>query len=247
MNVNVVRKWKRIMAVGCSHGAYADPVALKAVLKFREKSNFDPHTVVHLGDFTDLSCFMSSAKGSSSESEEIQPDVDGGLTFLEALRPTLVLCGNHEDRLWRLQHSSQAIVAHAARDVIEQINSTCKELGAELLPYTGIEQGRTIGGHFYTHGTVYGENCTRDMAEMYGNVVHAHTHRCAVAKGRRSDKPTGYCVGTLTRRGAFEYSKTRRSTMAWSQGLIFGEYCDNQSQLYLHEQPSGLAEWRLPK
>jgi hypothetical protein len=116
-----------------------------------------------------------------------------------------------------------------------------------LLPYTGIEQGRTIGGYFYTHGTVYGENCCRDMAEMYGNVVSAHTHRCAVAKGRRSDNPTGYCVGTLTRKGAMEYAKCRRATMAWSQGFVFGEYCSDQSQLYLHEQPSGLAEWRLPK
>ena len=243
--MNITRKWRRIMAVGCSHGSYADPVALKSVLKFR--ASFDPHTVVHLGDFTDLSCFMAGAKGTTSESEQIQPDVDGGLDFLSRLRPTLVLCGNHEDRLWRLQHSSQAIVAHAARDVIEQINETCRDIGAELLPYSGINQGRTIGSYLYTHGTVYGENCSRDMAEMYGNVVHAHTHRCAVAKGRRSDNPTGYCVGTLTRKGAMEYAKCRRATFAWSQGLVFGEYCGDQSQLYLHEQPSGLAEWRLPK
>jgi len=243
--MNITRKWKKVFAVGCSHGMHADRKALAAVLKFRE--TFKPDTCIHLGDFCDTTAFRSGAKGCADESEPIQPDVDGGLEFLEKLRPTLVFAGNHEDRLWRLQHSPSAIVSHCAHGVIQEIEKTCRKLKAELLPWTGIEQGKIIGGYRYMHGVFFNEQATRDHAEAYGNVVHAHAHRASVAKGRRNDNPTGFCVGTLTKSGSMEYAKARRATMAWSQGFVWGEYTDTQSVLWLHEQPNHMAEWRLPK
>jgi len=245
--MNVGKKWKKLLAVGCSHGLYADPKAIAAVLKFREA--YKPDACVHLGDFTDLSCFMASAS-LQAQAEAPQPDVDGGLDFLDKLKPTLVFCGNHEDRLWRLQHSPNAIIAHAAYDIVKQIASTCHKLRAELVPYDGVFQQRQIGNVTLTHGTIYNENSPRDMAEMYGNVIFAHTHKVGAMKGRRVDCPTGYCVGTLTKKGALEYAKTRRSTLAWSQGFVWGFYCEGktggQSVLWLHEQPANQAEWVLP-
>ena len=240
----VVRKWKRLLAVGCSHGIHADPKAISAVLKFRE--SYKPDTCVHLGDFCDTAAFRSGAKGTGDESEPVQPDIDGGLDFLEKLRPTLVFAGNHEDRLYRLATSSNAIIAHCSQAVLDEISRTCKKLRAELVPWTGIEQGRMLGGYRFMHGVFYSENAIRDHAEAYGNVVHAHTHRAGVSKGRRSDNPTGYCVGTLTRRASMDYAKGRRSTMAWSAGFLWGEYTDDAAVFWLHEQPSNVAEWRLP-
>ena len=242
--MNITRKWKRILAVGCSHGLHADPKALAAVLKFRD--SYKPAHVVHLGDFIDTTAFRSGAKGSSDESEPVQPDVDGGLDFLEKLRPTLTLAGNHEARLWRLAKSPNAIIAHCATTVIGEIHDTCKSLKSEFVEYDGVYQGRIIGGYRFMHGVMFGENAIRDHAECFGNVVHAHTHRAGVAKGRREDNPTGYCVGTLTRRGAMEYASCRRSTLSWSGGFVWGEVTDNAAVLWLHEQPSNLAEWRLP-
>ena len=43
MNIN--KGWKRFMAVGCSHGMYADPKAIDGVLKFKER--WKPHMTVH--------------------------------------------------------------------------------------------------------------------------------------------------------------------------------------------------------
>lgn len=238
------RHWKRILALGCSHGVHADPVALDAVLRFRE--SYKPHVVIHLGDFIDSAAFRAGAKGTGDESEPIEPDVDEGLNFLAKLRPTHVLCGNHEDRLWRLAHSHNAIVSYCAGKIVGAITDKCRRLKAQMIEYTGIHQRLEIGGYLYTHGTVFGEQATRDMAEMYGNVVHAHTHRAGVAKGRRSDNPTGFGVGTLSSIPAMEYAKARRATMAWSAGFVFGEYAADQSQLYLCEKNPALTEWRLP-
>ena len=245
--MNITKKWKKIFAVGCSHGLHADPKALAAVLKFRE--SYKPDACVHLGDFCDTTAFRSGvSSGQDADSAApIQPDVDGGLDFLEKLRPTLVLAGNHEARLWRLAKSPNAIVSHCSTKVIGEIMDTCKELKAEFIEYTGIHQGKIIGGFRFMHGVFFSENGVRDHAEAFGNVVHAHMHRAGVAKGRRSDNPTGYCVGTLTGRGAMEYSANRRSTLSWSSGFVWGEYSGDQSVLWLHEQPNHLAEWRLPQ
>lgn len=242
--MNITRKWKKVLALGCSHGLHADPVAIAAVLKFREQ--FNPDTCIHLGDFVDTTAFRSGAKGTSDESEPVQPDVDGGLDFLEKLRPTLVFAGNHEDRINRLISSPNAIVSHCAQCVLKEIEATCKKLKADYVPYTGVNQGRIIGDYRYCHGVLYGENATRDHAETFGNIVHAHTHRTGMAKGRRSDRPTGFSVGTLTRSGAMEYAKLRRSTLSWAQGFVFGYYTDTGSQLYLHEHPHDAHDWKLP-
>jgi len=241
--MNITRKWKKILAVGCSHGLHASPKALEAVLSFRR--SYRPDACLHLGDFCDTSAFRSGLSN-LEEPQPIQPDVGGGLDFLEKLRPTVVLAGNHEARLWRLAKSPNAIVSHCATSVIAEMLDTCKKLKAEFIEYTGIHQGKMIGGFRYMHGVFYSENAVRDHAEAFGPVVHAHTHRAGVAKGRRSDNPTGYCVGTLTGRGAMEYSSGRRSTLSWSSGFVWGEYSGDQSVLWLHEQPHNLDEWRLP-
>jgi Calcineurin-like phosphoesterase len=242
--MNITRQWRKVLAVGCSHGLHADPVALRAVLDFRER--LQPDEVLHLGDFCDTAAFLGASRGTPAGGESVQPDLDSGLEFLTALRPTCVLCGNHEDRLWQLMHSRNSIVQYCASQCIATIKDKCEGLGAKLIPYDGLRQGVKLGGYTYLHGCMYGENAVRDHAESLGNCVHAHTHRPGVAKGRRSDNPTGYCVGTLASIPAMEYAKNNRSTLSWSGGMVWGEFCEDQSQLWLHEQPAGATEWRLP-
>jgi hypothetical protein len=243
--MNVTRSWKRLMAVGCSHGPFIDQAAKDAVVGFR-KNWIRPgkgDRVIHLGDFTDLSAFMSKAKG---EGDPIKPDVDQGLSFLEQLKVTDVLAGNHEARIYRELSSKNEIVQLAADILVEKIEGRVRKLRASWLPYRGVWNHLHIGNFKFTHGTMYGENATRDHAEAHGNVVHAHTHRAGVAKGRRDDNPTGFSVGTLTRQGAMEYADTKKSTLSWSQGFVWGEYCDDLCVLWLHEQPTTSTEWRLP-
>ena len=60
---NIAHRWKKVLAVSCSHAKYCDKEALDAVLRF--KNDFKPHTTIHLGDFVDLTALMSGAKGAS--------------------------------------------------------------------------------------------------------------------------------------------------------------------------------------
>lgn len=232
------------MAVGCSHGDLINESAASAVLSF--KAEWKPDTMVHLGDFLDTAAFRSGAKGTSDEARPISPDIERGLDFLERLQPNLILLGNHENRLFSLAKHYNAVIQIAASHVISEIQKVADRLGAEMVPWEILGGYREIGGYKYFHGWMIGENAIRDHAEAFGNCVHAHTHRAGMAKGRRSDNPTGYCVGTLADIPALDYAKSRRSTMAWSAGFVWGEYCGDRSVLWLHEQPRTLSEWVLP-
>jgi hypothetical protein len=158
--------------------------------------------------------FMSSARG---KGDAVEPDIGGGLKFLDQLRPNVVLAGNHEVRLWREAASDDEVYSGYALRLINDITEHCRKRKALFIEYTGIWQAFQLANYKFTHGTVYGENAPRDMAEMYGNVIFAHTHKVGRMTGRRDDTPTGISVGTLTRRGAMDYANTRR---AWSSATI---------------------------
>jgi hypothetical protein len=241
------------MAVGCSHGHLIDPAAREAVLTFARR--WKPDTALHLGDFTDLAAFMSNGNADSKESSS--QDFKAGHEFLtEYFEATgaherHLLLGNHEDQLWKLAASSREVVAWAAKCGISAINDTCKESGAKLLEYDNTKT-LTLGNFKFFHGFMFSEQAVRDHAEAFGNCVFAHTHRIGVSKGRRSDNPTGVCVGTLTTIPAMRYAKTNRSRLAWAQGFAFFEYCDKETHVWLVEGPKSddcgqrSGTWRLP-
>ena len=242
--MNITKPWKKFLAVGCSHGNLISKDASEAVLKMRER--LKPHAVIHLGDFIDTAAFRAGAKGTSDESEPIGPDIDSGLRFLDALRPTMIFNGNHEARLWRLQAHHNAIVADCAGRIIESLRAKARKLKAQYVEGWSIRDFRTIGNYKLMHGYMFSENACRDHAEAHGNIIFAHTHRAGMAKGRRDDSPSGYCVGTLSDIPNMDYSSARRSTLSWAGGFVWGEYCDQRAVVWIHEQPQNQTEWRLP-
>lgn len=242
---NVTRQYKRFIAIGCSHGHLADRAALKAVLKFTE--SYKPTVRIHLGDFTDQAAFRSGAKGTNDETVSIKDDLAAGLNFLREFRPTHLVNGNHEDRLWKLADHYNEIIARAAGSVVTEICNLAREMGTQHIDHYSIPRrsGFEMGGFLWTHGWMYSEQAIRDHAEMLGNVIFAHLHRPGMATGRRSDNPVAYCVGWLGNRERMDYAKARRATTAWKNAFAWGEIGPDNSQVYLCERPDSGA-WRLP-
>ena len=76
-------RWKKFLAVSCSHGHLADARATKAVLEF--KKNWKPDTTLHLGDAIDLAAFRAGAMRSPDSSDRaasIAEDFRAGTNFL---------------------------------------------------------------------------------------------------------------------------------------------------------------------
>jgi len=230
------------MGVACSHGALICPHAENAVITARQR--WKPDTVVHCGDFIDTTAFMAHTSD-KDKSEPIAPDIVRGFQFLKDLGVTHCTMGNHDERPYRYMNAKNEILAYAADRAVEHIEGGMKKLGIQWINTWSNRDWFMIGGYKWMHGYIYNANAARDHAEAHGNCVFGHTHTSAMAKGRRDDNPTGFNIGTLTRISEMSYAKTRRQTLAWSGAFIFGEYCGDKSQLWLHENKQD-QEWILP-
>ena len=110
--MNVVRKWRRWLAVGCTHAGHIDRKAWEQVLAF--KSRWRPVETIHLGDFLDTAAWRAGARANPDDpdrSESFSDDYLHGMAHLKELAPTRIHLGNHEQRLLSLVRSPSAVVA----------------------------------------------------------------------------------------------------------------------------------------
>ena len=237
------------MAVGCSHGNRANQDALAAVLLFRDL--YKPDEVIHLGDAYDLASLRAGALTNPAESDaadDYLDDIERGREFLDALRPTVFILGNHDQRAIKLMNHHNTVARGFAEAIwskmIEPIERHCrvKILYHDVLPRSWYR----LGGFSWGHGLLYSENFLRDTAETWGNAVVAHAHRAGMATGRRNDNPVCLSPGTLADAPCMDYALRRRGTLAWSHGIVFGEYTDDSAQLYVHQWKQGETRWNLP-
>lgn len=240
---------KRVMAVGCSHGNRANKDALAAVLLFRER--FRPDEVIHLGDAYDLASLRSGSLANPDDSDHADDyldDVQEGVSFLNELRPTVFTLGNHDERAKKYLNHHNAVVRGFAEAVWERMIKPIEKHCHTFIKHNDCldRSFYKLGGYKWGHGVLYSENFIRDSAETFGNCVVAHAHRAGQATGRTQSSPVGFCVGTLANIPSMDYAAKRRSTLAWNHGIVFGEYTDNEAQLYLHQWPQNETKWNLP-
>ena len=246
--MKVLKKWKRWLAVSCSHGHLANPAALKAALEMKKR--WKPDVTMHLGDFVDLSGLMGSARkdpDSPERSTSIREDFDAGLNFLRELGANWIFQGNHEHRLTALQYSPSAIVAHCCTSALSEIHNTCKDLRATYIPYD-IEQGwRDLGGTAFGHGYMFNESSVRDHVEMLRKpVVFGHLHRVDRSAGRSIGAPVGWTIGCLADIGSMHYARRQRSVTRWQHGVAWGEYVEGGQGCTVNVLSPVEGQWRYP-
>ena len=244
--MNVVRKWRRWLAVGCTHAGHIDRKAWEQVLSFR--SRWRPVETIHLGDFLDTAAWRAGARHSPDDPDKTASFADDylhGMTHLKELEVTRIHLGNHENRIFGLTRSSSAVVAYAAEQGVAAIEQAAKKLKAQLYPYD-IEGGLSLlGDTVFLHGFQCSEAAVRDTIESLGKpIVMAHLHRPEIARGRVIGSPTGICTGTLANIGAMGYARQRRATYRWGHGFAYGEFCQDACVSWLATPVKG--EWRFP-
>ena len=242
-----IRKYKRWMGIGCSHGSLIDPKAFEAVQKF--KRIFKPERRIHLGDICDYAAFRTGAHGTRDEAQALGPDIAAGARLIREYEPTDVLIGNHDERVWKLANHPNAIIAHAAACSRNEFLTACEKAKVRRIvdSYDINSSWIEIGDTKFLHGWMYSENAMRDHAEHFGKCVIAHLHVAGIGNARRSDHAICYCVGTLASVPMMEYAKNRRATARWSHGFCYGEYSDTDCKIWLSQAPQGQAgSWPLP-
>lgn len=224
----VVHRWKKFIALGCSHGELVDRSVADAAVKFKE--DYKPDVTVHLGDWADSTAFRSGAKGGKDESADIDVDILAGLTFLDRLRPTVVFIGNHEDRIWGMRDHPKALIAKAAGDTVKHCTKFITEnLKARFIDHYKITHSWVwLGPYKLGHGWMFNECAIRDHADYAGNCIIAHLHRYGVERGRRLSGATGICVGMIADPDKLTYADRHKAKSKWTQSLVYGEYTDTQ-------------------
>jgi hypothetical protein len=226
----------------------ADQALLRQVLTFKER--FKPQLTIHLGDAIDLACLRTGAAGSADEGADPEGDLNDGLAFLSQLRPQVYLLGNHEARLRHLMESPKAIISALACRVYQQIQDRAREIKCKVIDYNFQNGWYSFGDTLAGHGYMVNEMAVRDHAEaicsgQHNKVLIAHLHRVSQAEGRNRAHPTGYCVGWLGDPKQAGYAANRRATTSWSRGFAWGEYCDNETQIWLAKETKN-GTFRLP-
>jgi hypothetical protein len=238
------REWKKFLAIGCTHGHLIDEHAFHSVLDFADR--WKPHTRIHHGDYTDATAFRTGAIGTPDEAAVISPDLNKALECLKLYRPSILINGNHDDRLWKNCFHHHAIVAHCAQSIVNDIRKLVAKLKCHHIDHYDIRRSWfQLGDTKLGHGFMYSENAIRDHAEAVGKCLIAHLHTVGMQVGRTLERPVGYCVGSLADFNKMEYAKARRATLRWSQGLAIGEYNDKETVMWLIE-PTSEGIWRFP-
>jgi hypothetical protein len=246
--MKVIRKWKRWLAVSCSHGHLANAAACKAAIEMKRR--WKPETTMHLGDAVDLAALRAGAMrdpNATDRSASIREDFDAGISFLRELKPTHFWAGNHEDRLYAMQNSPSAIVAHCATSAIAELMAAMKEMRTKVTQYD-IEKGWVdFGGTLFGHGYMFNESAVRDHVEMLRRpVVFGHLHRIDRAAGRCVGAPVGWSIGCLADIGSMHYARRNRSVTRWAHGIAYGEYVDGGEGCTVNVVSPVEGEWRLP-
>jgi hypothetical protein len=205
---------------------------------------------MHLGDAVDLAALRAGAMrdpNATDRSASIREDFDAGINFLRELRPTHFFAGNHEDRLYSMQNSPSAIVAHCATSAIAELMTAMKEMKTKVTQYD-IEKGWVeFGGTLFGHGYMFSEMAVRDHVECLRHpVVFGHLHRIDRAAGRCVGAPVGWSIGCLADIGSMHYARRNRSVTRWAHGIAYGEYVDGGEGCTVNVVSPVEGEWRLP-
>jgi len=238
----VTKNWKRLVAVGCTHGDCIQPSMRRFVLDFCQ--NYSPKFRVDLGDLIDTASFRAGAGGTADEGRSIYPDLEAAKSWITDYKPTHITWGNHDQRLWDSLVHPNAKIRFAAQEIITDLESVVDKVKAKTYPYTIGENHFKLGGHTFLHGFIYSANALRDTAYTHcSQVVMAHLHSPKQEAIPMVEEGDSFCVGTLSDRAAMTYAHRRHKTLSWGHGLVFGEVAETktggQSRLWLLKSRDG--------
>lgn len=215
------------------HGHHQNARAVQ-VLKDVTKE-FRPDIRCFGGDLLDLAALRKGATA-DEQVESLSEDWNAGMEFLHSWKPTKLLLGNHDARIYTLAESSTAgIKAEYAAKLVSEFENTLRKLRCEWKPYHKRLGLFTFGKLNFLHGYFSGANAAKQHAMVYGNCVYGHCHATDSASfGTFNERKTAYGVGGLLNVDQpynSRYPGTLRHGCGFSMGLIHEDGSFNVHQV----------------
>lgn len=229
----------RWMALSDTHGDHADGAALKVAREFM--GEFKPTLRLHLGDLWDFRWLRRSAS-EDEKAKDVRADFDAGLELLGWYKPTTVLLGNHDQRLWDLLDHAHGGPRSLANAWIDEFDAAVR--GAKVYPYCKRRGIARVGTLKALHGYAHGVGCGRRHALAYGDCMFGHDHRVSQTTVERDDGGTAYGIGCLCALD-LDYNRGNLGTLAQQHGFAFGLIVAGRTVVYQARKVGD--SWVLPE
>jgi hypothetical protein len=228
--------FRRFVAAYDIHGDQAHGPTANALFRFTR--DFNPHDRIVGGDIWDMRPFR--AKASTEEKREsVTADFDAGYEFIEQWRPSHVILGNHDIRLWRHAAPLNGPVSDLARIMVGRVDGLLGRLRSVRRPYHKRDGVLTLGKLNFLHGFYGGEGACKKMASIYGPCIFGHIHSSSKFNspsyvGRREAWSSPSICKT-----DMEYNEATPSTLGYSNGWMYGVYDDKSYHVQTAEVIDG--------
>jgi predicted phosphodiesterase len=217
---------KRFVAVADSHGHLIDNVTRKALLDF--VSDYKPSIRLHLGDMFD---FSPLRKGASEEerAQSLEEDYLAAEDFLadyfKGGKHNVALFGNHDARLFELEHSSNGVLRDYAKANTSRVLKILGQHKAATLPYDSRKGIYRLGDLNCLHGYFAGKSAAINHARVYGNCIYGHTHTIESAAVENLEQPSTAngigCLCTVDMNYNSRMPNKLRQSNGWFAGVIY--------------------------
>ena len=243
--------WQKWVAFGDNHGWLGDRSAQDALVRFLDR--WKPQHRIHVGDAFDFGALRRGISCNESQAyDDLEDDLLQGFSFLEKVRPTVLLLGNHDHRVFNTaSNHANGVVRMAAREVCDRIKKTCKRYKTKLIPYH-YDKGvyRLAAGRLgFVHGYTANMNSVGGHASHFGEghgsaIIMGHLHRIEMQSGKRHSGTVGYSIGCLCDYAAMDYAAHRLATAQWKHGFAFGVVKGGAYQVWVAQKMG--SQWVLP-
>lgn len=214
-----------IIAMGDNHGHLACPDTLDAIMEGVRR--YKPKWRVHLGDNWDMTCLRKGVDRDSKEAiDNLEEDLDAGISWIRRYQPTHFLFGNHEWRAFELSQSTDSMSkAKKAMNVIDKMKRELRAVGCKIIKPYDVRYGKvTIENVDFIHGFSHGRNALLQDWGTYGTPGHGfamgHLHREEQLNYQHINGGAAFLCGCAMDIDQASYALRRSATLRWQNGFL---------------------------
>ena len=238
-----------IVAMSDNHGDLACDDTLNQILSFTKRVK--PTYRVPMGDNWDFRWARRGVDKSSAEAKEgLEDDLNAGIKWLEAYRPTHFLMGNHDDRIRQILHSTDSIKDREdMQKILDLMHRTLRKVGCKVIKNYNVRTGRIkLGPVTFIHGFSHGQNALLKDARTFGvpggGFCMGHLHRLEQLNIEAYDGGAAWLCGWAGRQEDADYSFRMPGSLRWQNGFMYFK-CDGDN--YIGKQAHRFGKgWYLP-
>ena len=233
---------KRFIFATDLHGDQQDKAAVKALFKATE--SFKPHLRIFGGDLIDARPLRKGA-GPEERAASMADDWRAGLKFISEWKPTHLLMGNHDQRLWDLAEADKGVETDYAWKGIQEMEARLEKHKTEWLPYH--KKSVFKFGHMKClHGYYHGMYAARQHAATYGACLFGHTHTidefAIPGLERRVARGAG-CLCNLD----MKYNSRQPSSLRHAHGFVVGTINEKTGDYWTFQAEEINNTWVIPE